>query len=183
MGFLNINPFAWCMQMPIFEVNRQSSRVTLPWFWPAMVTRIWKWQHYGYPRASRSRVAFLPRIVKFMCPSYCPRVRLGLPSCSHRDCFGCLSFFFFVTFGTNFGRNWKFPIRVSIAGQNRSNVTRALLSTLINLKNNLDDIWLKYMTIHTLLIWLMVKLFIDIRIQYKNNIDFKNLILNKAWLV
>ena len=55
-------------------------------------------------------------------------------TCSHRVAIATCSavFKFFITFEVNFGRNWKFRIRVPNAGHNRDRVTLVLCIFLVN---------------------------------------------------
>ena len=90
--------------------------------WCTMATRC---LHDGYPRASRSRVIFLPESLD----SCIPRVAFVY-------CWGVIVysfvaiatasavFWFYIKFRINFGRNWKFYFCVSIASQNRDSLTR-----------------------------------------------------------
>ena len=76
--------FAW----PPGVLLAKNSHLRVAFVWSFGDTRC---LHDGYPRASRSRVAFLTQSVNFVCPSCCPRVWFGrhrVAFRSHRDAFG-----------------------------------------------------------------------------------------------
>ena len=76
--------FAW----PPGVLLAKNSHLRVAFVWSFGETRC---LHDGYPRASRSRVAFLTQSVNFVCPSCCPRVWFGrhlVAFRSHRDAFG-----------------------------------------------------------------------------------------------